>query len=77
MDYRLQGYNVPELDQTVKHWEATWWDPDAIQPPALPVPWKGSLVRISARAPQGRRNTGVPQDVTVCLEGLPVAHRPA
>ena len=33
MDYRLQGYNVPELDQTVKHWEATWWDPDAIQPP--------------------------------------------
>ena len=33
MDYRLQGYNVPELDQTVKHWEATWWDPDAIKPP--------------------------------------------
>ena len=33
MDYRLQGYNVPELDQTVKHWEATWWDPGAIQPP--------------------------------------------
>ena len=33
MDYRLQGYNVPELDQTVKHWEATWWDPDAVKPP--------------------------------------------
>ena len=33
MDYRLQGYNVPELDQTVKHWEATWWDPDVVKPP--------------------------------------------
>ena len=33
MDYRLQGYNVPELDQTVKHWEATWWDPGAVKPP--------------------------------------------
>ena len=33
MDYRLQGYNIPELDQTVKHWEATWWDPDAVKPP--------------------------------------------
>ena len=33
MDYRLQGFNVPELDQTVKHWEATWWDPDVPKPP--------------------------------------------
>ncbi len=33
MDYRLQGYNIPELDQTVKHWEATWWDPDVPKPP--------------------------------------------
>ena len=33
MDYRLQGFNIPELDQTVKHWEGTWWDPDAVKPP--------------------------------------------
>ena len=33
MDYRLQGYNVPESEQLVKHWEATWWDPDAEIPP--------------------------------------------
>ena len=33
MDYRLQGFKIPELDQTVKHWEATWWDPDAVKPP--------------------------------------------
>ena len=33
MDYRLQGYNVPESEQLIKHWEATWWDPDAEIPP--------------------------------------------
>jgi len=32
MDYRLQGYNVPESEQLTKHWEAIWWDPD------VPVP---------------------------------------
>lgn len=33
MDYRLSGFTIPELDQTVKHWEHVWWDPDAVQPP--------------------------------------------
>ncbi len=33
MDYRLQGYNVPESEQLTKHWEAIWWDPDVPQPP--------------------------------------------
>ena len=33
LDYRLQGYNVPESEQQVKHWEAIWWDPDVPQPP--------------------------------------------
>ena len=33
LDYRLQGYNVPESEQQVKHWEAIWWDPDAPLPP--------------------------------------------
>ena len=29
MDYRLQGYVVPESEQILKQWEAIWWDPDA------------------------------------------------
>jgi ABC-type transport system substrate-binding protein len=33
MDYRLQGYNVPESEQLMKHWEGIWWDPDVPIPP--------------------------------------------
>ena len=33
MDYRLQGYNVPESEQLMKHWEGIWWDPDVPMPP--------------------------------------------
>ena len=33
LDYRLQGYNVPESEQQVKHWEGIWWDPDVPLPP--------------------------------------------
>ena len=29
MDYRLQGYVVPESEQILKQWESIWWDPDA------------------------------------------------
>ena len=32
MDYRLQGYVVPESEQILKQWEAIWWDPDAVIP---------------------------------------------
>ena len=28
VDYRLRGYNVPELEQLIKHWEAIWWGPE-------------------------------------------------
>ena len=33
LDYRLQGYNVPESEQQIKMWEGLWWDPDAELPP--------------------------------------------
>jgi len=32
MDYRLQGYVVPESEQILKQWEGIWWDPDAAMP---------------------------------------------